>query len=73
MMGMNGMRGGQGGGGHATTCPLCRGTGRVPAQVAAQVAVPEANAGPIEALSAAMMSAPKGRGGGGGHGGHGGM
>jgi hypothetical protein len=70
---MMGMGGGGGQGGHMQTCPLCRGKGAVPPEVAAQVAPAAPGGDPIAALTQAMMSAPKGGGRGGGHGGHGGM
>lgn len=81
MNGMGGMGGGGKMSGHMATCPLCRGTGAVPVEVAqaAEVA-PVVGDSPAQALASAMGGGMGGgmRGGmkrgmgGGGHAGHGG-
>jgi hypothetical protein len=73
MNGMGGMGGGMKGGGasgHMATCPLCRGAGAVPEEVAESAAPAAGGSGlPASNLASAMMgSGAKG----GGHRGHGG-
>jgi hypothetical protein len=73
---MMGMGGGSSGGGHMKRCPLCGGSGAVPAQVAQQSAPPAVQGAPMaDALQRAIVSGGGSggggmMGGGGGHGGH---